>query len=84
MLLRFWLMNASQAAALNTTGTDAEQQLEPREIDMGVHTGKFVLPYRVIQNEAFRDLWDAILMCEDVTLETDDIFLPPPDEGRAA
>ncbi len=84
MLIRWWLMNPLQAASLNTTSSGAAAQLEPREINMGPHKGKYVLPWRVVQDKAHEAHWDAIMMCQDVSLDPDEMFAPDEDESRKA
>jgi hypothetical protein len=76
--LPFLIMSAQQAARFREETAGDENQLDPREISVGPHAGKFALPRRVMDDPVFAERQDALLMLTEVVLNTDVVW--PPQE----
>ena len=77
--LPFLLMTTMQAAQLrNETAEDADR-LDPREVTVGPHSGKFALNAAVLTDPAYTARRDAFLMLGNpVVLDTDVAFYVEP------
>lgn len=81
-LLPFLIMSPLQAARFREETAGDENQLDPRLINGGLYAGKYALPRRVIDDPAFADRQDALLMLTEVAMDTDAAW-PPEDEPAA-
>jgi hypothetical protein len=75
-LLPFLTMTALQAARFREETAADESRLEPRLIEAGPHAGKYALPRRVLDDPAFANRQDALLMLTEVALDTDAAWPP--------
>lgn len=76
----YLLMDRLQAARFRTETAQDEQRLDPREIFVGNHKGKFALPEEVVNADAFADRRDAFLMLGNpVVLDASIVFIDPDD-----
>ena len=82
----YLLMDRLQAARFRTETANDEHKLEPREIFVGNHKGKFALPETVATAVGFEDRRDAFLMLGNpVVLNASVVFQDPDEEqSRAA
>ena len=78
-VLPFLLMSKVQAARFREETAGDDDRLEPREIMAGQYQGSFVLPERVIYDEAFAARRDALRMLTIVLLDVDAAFPPIED-----
>lgn len=78
--LPFLIMNTLQAARFREETAGDENRLEPREILAGPNAGKFALPRRVLDDPAYAERQDALLMLSEVVLDTDVAWPPEPDD----
>lgn len=82
-LLPFLIMSPQQAARFREETAGDDNQLDPRLIAAGPQIGKYALPRRVLDDSAFAERQDALLMLTEVAMDTD-IAWPPTEEELAA
>lgn len=80
-LLPFLIMSPQQAARFREETAGDENQLNPRLINGGPQVGKYALPRRVIDDPAFAERQDALLMLTEVAMDTD-LAWPPEEAAR--
>ena len=68
-ILPFLLMTEAEAARLREATLDDQEGLEPRLVAAGDHAGSYVLPRRVLFDEAFAAHRDAFGLMEEVVLD---------------
>jgi hypothetical protein len=78
-ILPFLLMTEQQAARFREETAADENRLEPRRVDAGPQAGKYVLPERVIYDDAFEDRRDALRMLTVVQIDVETAW-PPVEE----
>lgn len=79
----FLLMSKIQAARFREETAGDSDRLDPRLVDQGPQAGKYVLPERVIYDDAFEARRDAFRMLEVAAIDTD-LAWPPTEEELAA
>jgi hypothetical protein len=79
-LLPFLLMDNLQAARFREETAGDQNRLEPRLIEGGVHKNKYAIPRRVLDDPAYSDRQDALLMLNEVALETEVAWPPQVEE----
>lgn len=79
-ILPFLLMTDIQAARFREETAGDENRLEPRKIMGGGHAGKYALPRRVIEDPAYAERQDALLMLTEVALDIDVAWPPVAEE----
>lgn len=77
--LPFLVMTDIQAASFRDATLGAENRLEPRKVDTGPYAGQYVLPSRVMLDDAFADHADAFALLVEVVIDTDQAW-PITDE----
>lgn len=75
-LLPFLLMTVTQAARFREETAGDENQLDPRRVEAGPHAGRYVLPERVIYDDAFKARRDAFRMLTVVSIDTETAWPP--------
>jgi hypothetical protein len=78
MMMPFLAMSETQAAAFREETLGDQNRLDPRLVDAGPYKGKYVLPERVIYDEAHIAHRDAFRMLNKVNLDT--VLAWPPVE----
>lgn len=77
-LLPFLILTPIQAARFREETAGDENQLDPRLIAGGPQIGKYALPRRVIDDPAFAERQDALLMLPEVAMDVE-LAWPPTD-----
>ncbi|WAJ27131.1 hypothetical protein [Antarcticirhabdus aurantiaca] len=80
----FLLMDKLQAARFREETAGDENRLDPVLVRGGPHTGKYVLPERVIYDDAFEARRDAFRMLTVVSLDVTEAFPPEPEPDEDA
>lgn len=83
-IMPFLLMDKIQAARFREETAGDENRLDPVLVRGGPQVGKYVLPERVIYDDAFEQRRDAFRMLTVVSLDVQEAFPPepPPVDGQ--
>lgn len=76
----FLIMDTSQAAQLCEFTQGQTSQLDPRLVDAGPHKGKWVLPWRVCNDEQHFKLHNILWGLPEADLALEEAW-PEPQEG---
>ena len=81
-VMPFFMMSPIQAANFNSMTQGQGNQLNPRLVDAGQYAGKYVLPTRVRNDEAYAaDIFQsAFAMLTEVAIDPEVAWPPAPDE----
>jgi hypothetical protein len=78
--MSFLAMSEQEAARIADLTVGASARLEPRRVEAGPHTGKYVLPRRVMFDPAFTSYQDAFALMQELSFDTEIAWPPVAEE----
>lgn len=80
MIVDVMIMDAAKAQYFRDATANQVAKLDPRLIDLGDYAGMYLLSVRLKTAPEFEEFWPEFDELAVVTVDTDLIFAPPPDD----